>query len=495
MRLWKQQQETARRIEATLNPVLPVVNEGSSTFLTKYRNDPARFVRECIRFFKSDGPTAYQLETMDRLPVEKRVSVRGPHGLGKTALAAWVILWFALTRDTAGVDWKIPTTASAWRQLTKYLWPEVRKWARRVDWEKVGWRGPLNENTELLTLSLKLINGEAFALASSDVSAIEGAHATSLLYVFDEGKAIPDDIWDGAEGAFASPTTGEALALAISTPAEPQGRFYQIHARQPGLEDWWARHVTLEEAIAAGRISREWAEQRKRQWGEKSAVYQNRVLGEFAASEEDGVIPLAWVEAANQRWLEWQDQGKLLPEGLTAVGVDVARSGADKTVLALRYGWVITELRRYSKADTMETAGRVHAVIRHSGNAIIDVIGIGAGVVDRLRESPGLKARVIPFNASERTDRLDSSGELGFYDSRSAAWWNLRELLETEPIALPPDDQLTGDLVAPKWRVMSGGKVKIESKDEIRKRINRSTDDGDAVIQAFWQPRRRTFIG
>ena len=78
---------------------------------------------------------------------------------------------------------------------------------------------------------------------------------------------------------------------------------------------------------------------------------------------------------------------------------------------------------------------------------------------------------------------------------RSAAWWNLREMLETEPVALPPDDRLIGDLTAPHWRVMSGGKIKVESKDEIKKRINRSTDDGDAVIQAFWQAKRRLYIG
>ena len=450
------------------------------TFQTKYRNDPAGFVRDCIAF-GGDGPTAYQAEVMGELPERKRITVRGPHGLGKTAMAAWIILWFALTRD--GEDWKIPTTASAWRQLTKYLWPELRKWARRIRWDVVG-RQPFSDRSELLTLSLKLETGEAFALASSDVSAIEGAHATSLLYVFDEGKAIPDDIWDGAEGAFASPATGEAFALAISTPGEPQGRFYEIHSRKPGLEDWWVRHVSLEEAIRAGRIGQEWADRRKRQWGEQSAVYQNRVLGEFAASEEDGVIPLAWVEAANQRWLEWQDQGKPLPDEMTAVGVDVARSGQDKTVFALRYDWIITELRRYSKADTMQTTGRVNGILNLGGTAVIDVIGVGAGVFDRLREQD---RRVEAFTASERTDHRDRSGELGFVDARSAAWWNLREILETEPVALPPDDQRTGDLLAPRWREMSGGKIKVESKAEIRKRINRSTDDADAVIQAFWQ--------
>jgi len=122
----------------------------------------------------------------------------------------------------------------------------------------------------------------------------------------------------------------------------------------------------------------------------------------------------------------------------------------------------------------------------------VDEIGLGAGVVDRLREQG---KRVLPFNASAGTGHRDKSGELGFADTRSAAWWNLREMLETEPLALPPDDRLIGDLTAPHWRVMSGGRVKVESKDDIKKRLGRSTDDGDAVIQAFWRDKRRLYIG
>jgi len=230
-----------------------------------------------------------------------------------------------------------------------------------------------------------------------------------------------------------------------------------------------------------------WAENRKRQWLENSAIYQNRVLGEFASSDEDGVIPLAWVELANERWRQWDDAGKPLDEPMTTVGVDVARYGDDKTVFALRYGKIIIELRKHSKMDTMETTGLVTGILRNGGKAIVDVIGIGAGVVDRLRE---LKMQVEPFTASAKTGLRDKSGEMGFVDVRSAAWWNLREMLDPaggEDIALPPDDDLTGDLVAPKWKPQSGGRIKVESKEEIRKRIKRSTDCADAVIQAFWK--------
>jgi hypothetical protein len=465
--------------------------EAARARLARYREDPALFAAECITWAPGEGPAGYQLEILRELPQRRRVAVRAPHGAGKTSLAAWVILWFALTRDSIpGEDWKIVTTASAWRQLDHYLWPEVHKWTRRLHWARLG-RGPFDARTELLTLTLKLSTGEAFAVASDSADLIEGAHADRLLYVFDESKAIPAATFDAAEGALAS---GDCYALAISTPGEPQGRFYDIHARRPGLDDWWVRWVTLPECIAAGLVRAEWAAQRRAQWGEGSAVYQNRVLGQFASSAEDGVIPLAWVEAANARWYALQESDAWEP--FSSVGVDVARSGGDVTVLALRYGDAIRELRRLGGADTMATTGAVAGVLdAHGGEALVDVIGIGAGVVDRLREQ---RKAVSPFNASERTDAKDRSGELGFANKRSAAWWAMRELLDPAAgslVALPPDDLLTGDLTAPHWWVMSGGHIQVEGKDEIRKRLGRSTDDGDAVVMAFWRKPAEAEVG
>lgn len=474
--------------------IIPEPLQGSE-FTKTYRNNPLAFVHDCFNWRGVEQPTFYQDELLSALPIKKRVAVRGPHGLGKTAIASWFILWFSLTRD--GGDWKCPTTASAWRQLTKFLWPEVHKWARRLNWDKIQ-RKPLNERSELLGLSLKLSTGEAFALASDQYTSIEGAHADSLLYVFDEAKAIPNDTFDAAEGAFMGSAQAETYALAISTPGEPVGRFYEIHKRQPGYEDWWVRHVTLEEAIEAGRIDPDKAEQRKRQWGEKSALYQNRVLGEFCANDEEGVVPLAWVELANERWRQWNENGKELGEFRT-VGVDVGGGGggaADKSVFALRFDGtpcgdlklkLISELRKNNNEDTMQTTGRVVGILRkNGGKAIVDVIGIGAGVVSRLREQ---NFEVIPFNASESSDATDASGELGFANKRAAAWWNFREMLDpanNHNIALPEDDQLIGDLTTPRKKPESGGRIRIESKDDIKKRIDKSTDEGDAVVMAFF---------
>lgn len=442
-----------------------------------YFDDIVAWLHDRIDFREGEGPTGYQEEMLDETVRKGRGSGRGPHGMGKTAIAVWLMLWFADTRSRAHEDWKIVTTAGSWSQLRNFLWPEVHKWAPRV--RGLGWR----DGRDLLTMSIKQPTGSAFAVASSRPELIEGAHADQLLYIYDEAKSINARAFDASEGAFSGAGIGgrQAIAWAGSTPGDLVGRFADIHHHKPGYDDWYTRHVTLDDAMAAGRISAEWAAQRAKQWGETSALYQQRVLGEFAADDADAVIPLAWLEAANRRWDDLADFGLF-----TCVGVDVARYGDDDTTYALRAGDAITEVRATNKEDTMQTTGRVVGILRELGGyAVVDVIGMGAGVVDRLREE-GFEARA--FNASERSVLVDRSGELGFVNRRSSSWWAMRERLDPafgSELAIPPDDLLTGDLTAPAWRATSTGKIAVESKDKIRKRIGRSTDRGDAVIQAF----------
>jgi hypothetical protein len=484
-------------------PLIPELQEERNAqgdkqkeYARKYWHDFKLWINECIVWKSGEGPTDYQLEMAGLLIRHKRLSGRGPHGLGKTSWNSWLILWFATTRDAAGIDWKIPTTAGAWRQLTKFLWPEVRKWAKRLRWDVIG-REPFHPVYELQTLSLKLKHGEAFAVASDNPDLIEGAHADQLLYIFDESKAIAERIFDAAEGAFSNTGANdrtEAYAVAMSTPGEPLGRFYHIQSKRAGFEDWAVRYVTFEEVVKAGRATWQWANQREAQWSEQSALYQNKVLGKFASQDEQGIIPLAWVEAANERWEVLKETGQLDELPLTGVGVDVGEMG-DETVLALRSGNVIIEIRRYSKQDLMSTVGKVYGVVSSKGGkAIVDVIGIGAGVVARLREmqsqgGEGAKSyEVVPFHAAESSSRRDSSGEMGFRNKRAEAWWAMRERLDPASgceVALPPDDKLTGDLVAPRYKVTSTGQYQVEAKDEIKKRLGRSTDTGDGVIMAF----------
>lgn len=442
---------------------------GRERTIALYRRDPAAFARDILGIALAD----YQQEVMAAFVEYRRVAVRAPHGAGKTTLSANLVLWAVAVFD----DVKVITTASAWRQLVHFTWPEIRKWAHKAQWDRLGLT--VRDGKELLTQSLTIGNRQAFAAASDNPATLEGAHASIVFVVFDEAKEIPAPTWDALEGAFSS---GDAYALAISTPGETSGRFYEIHSHKPGYDDWWTRHIRLEECMAAGRISPEWVEARKKQWGERSAVYQNRVEGEFADSGEDSVIPLRWVELANERFRASGGKG----QGLELWGVDPAYKGEDDTALAKLVGSVVERVDGYPKQDLMQTVGRVAAHVDKQTPVAIDVIGVGAGVYSRLAEQG---YNVISVNVSNKTDLKDASGKVGFFNLRAYVWWALREALDPAlgtDLALPPDDELTGDLTAPMWRYMSSGAIQIESKDDIRERIGRSPDKGDAVCLAYY---------
>ena len=282
--------------------------------------------------------------------------------------------------------------------------------------------------------------------------------------------------------------TERAFALAISTPGDPSGQFYDIHMRKPGYEDWYVRHVTVEEAIRAGRVSRDWVDQRRRQWGETSSIFQNRVLGEFADSSEEGIVPLSWVRAACERWKEWKSKGaKEIRDGRDALGVDVARGGDDKTVIAHTMYPHILELWEFSKIPTTMTAGHVKRLSRGKEIHIEMDGGLGASVYDMLKEQgiPSLK----PITVSANTPWRDRSKELRFVNVRAAMWWQVRELLDPQYGAymmVPPVDKLILDLTTPRWEIMKDATVRLESKDSIRQRLGRSTDYGDAACIALW---------
>jgi hypothetical protein len=482
------------------------VNQKNQTFQRTYRDNPVAFAHDCIDW-GDGGPTFYQDDVWYRLQHNNRVCVRGPHSLGKTCLSSIAILWFSLTRD--GEDWKCPTTAGSWRQLSKYLWPEVHKWARKLRWDKIG-REPFDPKTELMNLSMRLKTGEAFAVASNDAELIEGTQGDHVLAIYDESKSIGEPTWNALEGAFAGGNRDgrERKALSCSTPGEPRGRFYDIQSRKLGLEDWDAIAVTREQAIRAGRVDMAWCEQRKKQWGESSQVYINRVLGDFAESSEDVIIPLRWIELANERWETWREAHK--PGTLTRVGCDIAGGGgekANKTVFARRYDDVslpdvtmaIDKLEYYTVLDPMAATGKiVQRIDQYDCEAVIDSLGIGAGVLSRLREQ-GKSA--VGFSAHERTAVKDKTGRK-YYDKRSAAWYGFADLLNPEgdeKVALPPDDdatELTGELTLPRPVARSDGRLQVESKEDLGKRMKevglegRSTDHADAVVMAFFEERR-----
>jgi hypothetical protein len=447
-----------------------------------WHDDPSAFARECINWPEGTSLAPYQANVLGALPMSKRVAVRSLHGVGKSAMAALLILWFAITRDAAGVNWKILTTAGGNRQLNKFLWPEIHLWSRRIRWDLIG-REPFDPRKELLTTMLRLSHGEAFAAASDDPQLLEGAHADALLVVLDESKSIVPAVWDSVEGALSG--TGETFAYASSTPGAPSGRFFEIHERRPGLQNWETFHIKLADAVGAGRVREGWADEQAFLWGSSSPMYLNRVLGEFADSEQDGVIPLSWVEAAVDRWHTWKDAGAISQSAPPTVGVDVGRGG-DKSVIALLRGSIVEFIEPHNTPDLMDLVGNVLKYAREPGcHTIVDVIGIGGGVVDRLREVGGVS--VEPFNASHASTRRDRSGAIGFRNRRAEAWWWLREALDPNfgsVLAIPDNEELIGDLCGPRYSHTSQGQLQIEGKDEIKKRLGRSPDAGDSLVMA-----------
>lgn len=214
------------------------------------------------------------------------------------------------------------------------------------------------------------------------------------------------------------------------------------------------------------------------------------LLGDFQAGIEDDpwqVVPTAWVEAAQARWRERSPKGELL-----SMGVDVARGGKDQTVIANRHRnerstlW-FDRLQMHPGSETPNgrtVAALVIAGHRDHAPIHIDVIGVGASPYDVLVDT---NQPVYGVNVSERATSLDKSGRLSFFNLRSQLWWQLREALDPAAdngIALPPDKDLLAEICAPRWE-LSGMTLKVESRDDIVKRVGRSPDRASAVILAL----------
>jgi hypothetical protein len=349
------------------------------------------------------------------------------------------------------------------------------------------------------------INGELVGYgrkpADHQHSAFQGVHADRVLTILDEACGVGEHLFVAAD---ALATNDASRTLAIGNPDDSGSHFARVCQHEPG----WSRIKVsafdspsltgepVSDVLARRLVSRSWVEDKKNRWGEHNPLYIAKVLGEWADSE-DGLIPLSWVRAAHARWHEWNDavqerrqrgHGPVEPPGRRIFGVDVARFGTDLSAIATRQGHVVMRVEKWPKLDTTQVTGLVQARLRGhpQSHAVVDVVGVGAGVVDQLRR---VGASVSAFNGARSTRRRDSSSEWRFSRMRSASWWNLRELLDPAmdaQLALPEDDDLTADLVTPKWEPRAGGIIHVEEKTEIKDRLGRSPDVGDAVAMACW---------
>lgn len=421
-------------------------------------NSPLLFVTDVLRA----SPEPWQEDALRKIGRHDRLSIRAGHGVGKTTLLAWVVLWFMLTR----MPFKIPVTANSQDQLRDVVWPELRKWHARLP-------QPLREEIDVSAERMALKEApECFAVARTaskdNPEALQGFHEDNLLFVVEEASGIPDVVFEIGSGSMSTPG---AKMLLIANPTRTSGFFYDTHH---SLRDRWQTMRVNSEDVprARGHI-----EDIIAKYGKDSNVYRVRVLGEFPSTDDDSVIGLHLCEAAVYRKVE----GKAFRP---VWGVDVARFGDDRTALVKRQGNVMLEVAKFWRGkDTMQVAGLIMQEWKDAdehdrpSEILVDVIGLGAGVVDRLSEL-GLPVRGV--NVAESSSVGDR-----FMRLRDELWFRARDWLDAADCKIPDDAALIAELTGPKYAVTSNGKIKVESKDEMKKRGLNSPDLADAFVLTF----------
>lgn len=450
----------------------------------RWRADPVAWVQERL----GEHVWSKQAETMRSVAANKLTAVQSSHGVGKSHIASRIVGFYLDNYDPG--DFFVVTTAPTWAQVRAILWRYVAQMH-----DKGGLPGYVTQQAEWK------IGNELVAFgrkpANTDNQGMQGLHARrGVIAIIDESSGIPDQIWNAVDSLV---TTPESRVVALGNPDSISSRFHRVCTTEPG----WNR-ITISSfdtpaftgepvppAVAAGLVSREWVEDKRLRWGERSPLYRIKVMGEFAADDANALIPLSWVQQAIARWHDWNDsptRDSEQPAGRRVFGVDVALGGEDLTCVAARQGDVVMSAETWSQLDTIAIATIVAARLAATpqSTSVVDSIGVGAGVLDVLRHRG---CNVQAFVASAGTKRRDATQTQSFPNLRSAAWWHLRELLDPAlgaTLALPDDDELVADLTTPRWEPTTGAKIVIESKDSVRSRIGRSTDRGDAVVMACW---------
>jgi hypothetical protein len=447
-------------------------------------NDPVRWVNDVLGEFV----WSKQREILESIRDNRYTAVHSCHDSGKSFVSSRGGCQHLDTKP----DPFLVTTAPTWKQVNSILWREMRKAHRKGEL-----RGRINLDAEWYENGDELV---AFGRkpADYDQSAFQGIHALNVMVVIDEAGGVPKSIFDAVDSLA---TNVRARVLAIGNPDDPASHFAEIC--KPG-SGWNVIHIGYQDTPAFTQeevpdylydllISPEWVDERKKRWGEKSPIYISKVLGLFPEISDDTLLTPGQIKAAQRRDLS-EDEKVVATAG--NIGVDVARFGDDKTAIYRARHGRVRKIKLMHKADTMETAEFVHFHLSKfpGERAHIDVVGVGGGVYDRLRapRPRGFgRTDVIEFNSSEKA--YDSER---FGNRRAEAYWYLRDLADDGALDLPgdgEDDDLAAQLGSIKWKLM-GGRIYIESKEDMRSRGMPSPDLADAVAMACWRSAAIPFI-
>lgn len=445
-----------------------------------YADHPVEFVEDII----GATPDEEQAKILRSVAANPMTTVRSGHGVGKSTVEAWVVIWFMVTRPFP----KIPCTAPTQHQLFDILWAEVSKWLRNnkalaneLIWtkEKVYMRGYPEE-------------WFAVARTASKPDALQGFHAEDVLYIIDEASGVDDDIFEPVLGALSTPG---AKLLMCGNPTQLSGFFYDSHNKNR------ASYATFHiDGRNSSRVSQDFVQTIINMYGEDSDVFRVRVAGDFPLQEDDIFIPLSLVEKSIVTEFSPRKNPNLIH-----IGCDVARYGDDKTVIGYKIDEKVTLYKKRQGQDTMKTADDIvmlgemlvqrYKLTPEKDTPIpvkVDDGGVGGGVVDRLRQ--------IKRNNPERFWWLEVYPVIFgqrikhkyYHDSTTYMMAIVKKLLqpfdedtgERKPVELilPDDDDLVAQLSGRKYALTEASKIKIESKKEVKKRGQPSPDEADCVL-------------
>jgi len=432
-----------------------------SRALDRYANNAPLFVREVIGV----EPDVWQIEFLQAISDgERKISVRSGHGIGKSTAASWAMIWFVLCRYPVKVVVTAPTTS----QLYDALFAELKRWVKELP---DVWKQLLDSKTD--RIELKSSPTEAFISArtsrAEQPEALQGVHSDYVMLVADEASGIPEAVFEAAAGSMSG---HNAVTILLGNPTKSSGFFFDTHNRLK--HEWWTRRVSCYDSK---RVSKAYIDDMASRYGEESNAFRVRVLGEFPRSDDDTLIGVELVDSAFHRDVSPTSDAPIV------WGLDVARFGTDATALAKRQGNTVSEIRKWRNLDLMQTTGAVVAEYEAMKpedrpiEILVDSIGLGAGVVDRLRE----------LNMPARGINVAESPAMGtiYTNLRAELWGKMKAWLEKRDCKLPKDDALLAELVAPRYAFNSNGKMKLESKDEMRKRGIGSPDMADALALTF----------
>lgn len=395
------------------------------------------------------------------------VTVRSGRGIGKSSALAWLILWFVLFHK----DCKAACTAPSASQLRDVLWPEIQKWHQKM---------PNKFKKEIIILKDRIIHANdpnmRFAVARTarkdKPEALQGIRATNTMYIVDEASGVDNEVYVVAEGSMTLPG---ARIILCGNPTRKDGYFYDTHAKKGVCENWTKLAFS---SLDSPFVDKKWADGMRAKYGVNHPFWKIHVLGEFPDASSDILIPFEYLERA-------RTTTDIKPEGERIAGLDVARFGDDRSCLVIRHGGVIVHIQVWNGYSITDTAKQAMAVSGLYDTICVDEIGVGGGAVDVLRATG--RVRVVPVNVSM------SSSDPQFARLRDQLWFATRDwFCGNNPVrvaAIPQRDNLIAELADVRFGYYQGtGRVKVESKDEMKKRLHYSPDIADALTMTFAIP-------